>query len=82
MPSAPFGGTSFAAPLATDGATVHTVDVAIAGATAHVIPPAGPAVDVTDPRIASLAGPLACFEVYQGDAAADSKAAFVEVWAE
>jgi hypothetical protein len=74
------GGT-FAVPLATDSATIHYLNVSITGASATLSLPDGTTTVVTDSRIASLAGPYACFEVYQGNAATDTKAAFTEVWA-
>jgi hypothetical protein len=67
--------------LAADGETVHTVDVTIAGTVATMTLPSG-LVAVSDARIASLAGPYASFETYQGDASTDAKPAFIEVWAE
>lgn len=74
------GSGSFSPALATDGTTVLTVDCTISGTTATLGLPDGSHV-VTDAAIASLAGPFACFEVYQGDAATETKPAFTEVWA-
>ena len=76
------GGDTFSVPLATDGATVHEVDVTISGTTAHIVFPDASTADITDAHIASLAGTIAGFEIYQGDASTDEKAAFTEVWAE
>ena len=76
------GGDTFAVPLATDGTTVHTLDAVIVDSTAYLSFPDASTAEITDARISSLAGAYAGFEVYQGDASIDTKAAFTEVWAE
>lgn len=75
------GGNTFLYPLATDGLTVHEVDVAIDGTTAIMRFPDGSTATITDAAIGTNAGPNACYEVYQGNAATDTKAAFTETWA-
>jgi hypothetical protein len=71
---------AFAVALANDGVTAHTIEAVISGTTATITLPDGNHV-VTDARIASLAGPWACFETKQDDASSDTKAGFTEVWA-
>ncbi len=73
------GGATFGTPLATDGTTVHTVSATISSDTATIHLPDGSTGVVTDARIASLAGWYAGFEVYQGNASTDTKAAFTTV---
>jgi hypothetical protein len=73
---------SFSPALATDDTTVHTFEATIAGSTVTLdLPANGGTPSVTDARVVSLAGPYACFEVYQTDASIDTKAKFTEVWA-
>jgi hypothetical protein len=72
----------FAAPLATDGTTVHTIDVRFDGATAYLTLPDGTTDTITDARILSRAGNWAQWEIYQQDAAVHTKAAWTEVWAD
>lgn len=67
--------------LTHDDATIYTVDVTIVGTTATIHLPDGTTGTATDAHVASLAGPYACFEVYQGNAATDDKVKFTEVWA-
>jgi hypothetical protein len=72
---------SFNTALVTDGVTVSQFDIAISGSTATLTLPDGTQQQVTDASISALAGPYACFEVYQNNAATDGKSAFVSVYA-
>ena len=73
----------FAAPLTTDGATVHTVEVVLdrAAATAYTYLPDGSTAVVTDSRLGTLESPWACWEMYR-IYATDSIAGWVETWAD
>ena len=66
--------------LTADGATVYTATVSFSGTTATITLPDG-GHSATDARIASLLGPWACFEAYQGDASVDGKPKFTSVGA-
>lgn len=66
--------------LAADGETVHEVSMDISGSTVTVNTVDG-STSVTDAIVSSVVGPHACFEVYQGNAATDARAAFIEVYA-
>lgn len=70
-------------PIPRDGVTEATVEVAFDGDTMTVLMPDGVVVTATDPRIRTLAGPFACWEVFQGrDGATDTKVEYLDVWAD
>ncbi len=71
---------SFDAPL--DPAKWYAVEVVLDGDTAHLLLPDGSTTSVTEPRIATLAGRFAFWEVYQANASTDAKARYRRVWAD
>jgi hypothetical protein len=68
---------SFTAPASG----VYQSDIRVSGNTATIYLPDGSSKQVTNAKIGSLAGPYACWEVFQGDSAADDKAGFTQAWA-
>jgi hypothetical protein len=71
----------FAAPLARDGTTRHLVEIVLDRTKAYIQLPDGSTATITDPRIGSLGGTYASWEVYQSNASTDDKAKFSRVWA-
>jgi hypothetical protein len=71
------GSGSFTAPASG----IYQADIRVSGNTATIYLPDGSSTQITDPKIGSLAGPYACWEVFQGDAATDDKAGFTQAWA-
>lgn len=69
---------TFSPALAYD--TPLTVDVRINGSTATVSLPDGTTQDITDADISAAAGPWACIEAFQNDAAADDRTGFYKSW--
>lgn len=72
---------TFATPLTQDMATVYRAEVQLKGNTAYILLPDGKTAQVTDSRIASIAAPVACFEIYK-NASTDAAAAWVRFWAD
>lgn len=68
--------------LTQDDTTVYSLDITIVGDTATVVLPDASTVTVTDPRIASLAGPYVTYEPYQPNAATNAKGKFLTTWAD
>lgn len=62
--------------------TEYTCEVLMSGEDVAIKLPNDTWTRASDPRIASLAGNWACFEVFQSDASTDAKASFVDVWAD
>lgn len=79
--AANIGAVYFDQPLKTDG-TEYTVDARIVGTTIEAAISNGTRLRATDSRVASYAGPWACWETFNTNSATDARAAFVEVWAD
>jgi hypothetical protein len=75
------GGT-FTTPLVADSATVYRIDAVRHDTTWTVQLPDGSVLAATDAAFGATPGEIACFEVYQMDAATDTKSAALRVWAD
>lgn len=72
---------TYATALTADGAAEYSAEVVVdrQQAKAYVTLPDGSVVTVSDSRIGTLSGVVACWEIYR-QALTDTKAAFVETW--
>lgn len=76
------GNGTFATALTQDSATVYHAEVVLIGTSAILLLPDGSVRTITHAAIGTEAGPVACFEVYQGTASTDARASFLSVWAD